>query len=181
MIEIRIPKEINDYKEKLFLGLTLRQTLSIVLLVIINVPAYFGMNETFGSDVTTWFILLNAVPIVVVGFVRPNGMEFEKFAVAFLQTSVLFQQNRPYITENLYEEIANIVQKEKDDRAQAAYLAEKALEIARREEEKRGGKAKQESKTRAPKAQEPKAPKVKEKRVKKEKPDREFVGAHLRK
>lgn len=41
MIEIRIPKEIRTYKEKLFFGLTLRQLICTLIAVVVNVPLYW--------------------------------------------------------------------------------------------------------------------------------------------
>ncbi|MEN8907675.1 MAG: PrgI family protein [Clostridiales bacterium] len=38
MIEVKIPKEIKDYKEKIFLNLSIRQTLSFLagMLVVVH-------------------------------------------------------------------------------------------------------------------------------------------------
>jgi hypothetical protein len=115
MIEIRIPKDINEYKEKIFLGLTMRQVLSLVAIVVINVPAYMLLSPVIGMDGAGWVIMINAVPIGAFGFVKVAGMPIEKFAFLFIMMNFVYPQNRIYASENIYEELANIVEKEKFD------------------------------------------------------------------
>lgn len=45
MIEIRIPKEIKNYREKLFFGLTLRQCICAGVALLICVPLYIFGNK----------------------------------------------------------------------------------------------------------------------------------------
>ena len=45
MIEIKIPKEITDYKEKFLFGLTVRQLVSVVVALAICIPLFI-----FGKD-----------------------------------------------------------------------------------------------------------------------------------
>ena len=40
MIEIKIPKEIRDYKEKFLFGLTIRQFISAAAALAVRVPLY---------------------------------------------------------------------------------------------------------------------------------------------
>lgn len=143
MIEIRIPKDINEYKEKVFFGLTLRQILAIVAIIVINVPAYMLLTPTLGGDVAGWVIMLNAAPIGAVGFVKIGGMHIEQFAILFIFTNFVYPQNRIYATENIYEELANMVQAEKDAIIQEEFearLKEERYRLQQEERQRRAGK-----------------------------------------
>lgn len=113
MIEIRIPQEIQAYKEKLFFGLTLIQTIAIVAIVLINVPAGILLSKArVSADIITWIVLVNAVPIGLIGFYRPYGMDFFQFSKLFLWQTVLTPPHRTYKTANFYEWLADEIQDE---------------------------------------------------------------------
>ena len=50
MIEIKIPKEITDYKEKFLFGLTVRQLVSAVVALAICVPLFIFGKDYLGED-----------------------------------------------------------------------------------------------------------------------------------
>ncbi len=45
IIEVRINKEVRDYQESLFFGLSLRQFLFALLAVLVAVGLYFGLRN----------------------------------------------------------------------------------------------------------------------------------------
>ena len=81
MIEIKIPKEITEYKEKFLFGLTIRQCVCVVAALAVCVPLYIFGKDFLGDDVVGWLVILIAVPIFAFGFFRYGGMPFEKFPV----------------------------------------------------------------------------------------------------
>ena len=103
MIEVRIPKEIKAYKEKLFYNLTLRQTVCSVLAISINVPLYYFGKEYISQDILSWIVLFVAVPIFLVGYFNYNGLNFEDFIKAVFKYNFLYPQKRKYKSENLFE------------------------------------------------------------------------------
>ena len=50
-LEVRINKEVRDYQESLFFGLTLRQFMFALLAVAVAVGIYFGLRPVLGSEV----------------------------------------------------------------------------------------------------------------------------------
>lgn len=96
MIEIRIPKEVTDYKAKLFFGLTTRQCLAVGLALVINVPLYYFGRNYISEDILSWLIILIASPLVLFGFFKYNGMTFEKFAKYFIDYYLKLQK-RPFV------------------------------------------------------------------------------------
>ena len=84
MIEIRIPKEIKTYREKLFFGLTLRQCICAGAALLVCVPLYIWGNRFLPQEAVSWAVVLIAAPLMLAGFFRYNDMNFEQFAVEFI-------------------------------------------------------------------------------------------------
>lgn len=112
MIEIRIPKEIRTYKEKLFFGMNLRQTICTVIVLGINVPLYYFGRQYLGDDLTSWIVLLTSLPLFSIGFFGYNGMTLEQFIIAIIQSELIYPKKRVYKTENLYDILQDVDKKE---------------------------------------------------------------------
>lgn len=101
MIEIRIPKEIKNYREKLFFGLTLRQSVCAGIALIICVPLYIFGNRFLPEEAVSWAVIILALPLMFTGFFSYNDMTFEKFA-AELARSYFTSQKRVYSYEPVF-------------------------------------------------------------------------------
>lgn len=106
MIEIRIPKEIKNYREKLFFGLTLRQSICASVAFLICVPLYIFGNKYIPQEVLSWLVILIAAPLMLAGFFRYNDMTFEQFAVEFIYHNFT-SQKRVYSYEPIFIELRN--------------------------------------------------------------------------
>lgn len=51
MIEVKVPREISDYKQKFLFGLTVRQCVSVALALGICIPMYIFGKKAVGEDV----------------------------------------------------------------------------------------------------------------------------------
>lgn len=121
MIEIRIPKEIKNYREKLFFGLTLRQCICAGAALLICVPLYIFGNKILPQEAVSWLVILIAAPLMFTGFFHYNDMTFEQFAVEYINFR-FFPQKRVYSFEPVFMELRN------------AYLSEElAAEIAEKQ------------------------------------------------
>lgn len=105
MIEIKIPKEIKYYKEKIAFGFTIRQLISVSLALGINIPLYIFGKDIIGEDLMSWLVIIIAVPLAMIGWFNYNGMNFEQFLIAVFQSEFLYPKKRIYKSENLYENI----------------------------------------------------------------------------
>ena len=112
MFAVRIPNEIRAYKEKIALGLTIRQLICSVLAIGICVPLYLKGRKYISDDILSWLIIGIAIPIVGIGFVKIHGMPFEKFVLNVIKTVVILPQKRKFKIENFFEEIENKADKE---------------------------------------------------------------------
>lgn len=105
MISVDIPKDIRDYKEKMAFGLTLRQMVATGIALITCVPLYIFGRQYIGDDTMSWIIIAIALPCVAVGFVKKNGMPFEKYAAAFLRQQLIYPQKTKFKTNNFFREM----------------------------------------------------------------------------
>lgn len=85
-MEVRVNKDIKEYKENMFFGLTLRQFIFSVLGCAVAVALYFALKDKLGLEVATWVCVLGVAPFAALGFLRYNGMPAEQVFIAWLKT-----------------------------------------------------------------------------------------------
>ncbi len=101
-MEIRIIKDIRDFEETIFFGLTMRQFICAVLSVITAVFWYVCLRGILGRETVSWVCIVGAAPVAVAGIFCYNGMTFEKFLWAWLKSSVLLAGKRVWKSENYH-------------------------------------------------------------------------------
>ena len=101
-IEIKIPKEISEYQESVFFGLSLRQFICSLLAVGAAVVLYFVFYLTAGTEAAGWASVLGAAPFAVCGFVRYHGMTAEQTLAAILRSEILTPHKLVFKAENVY-------------------------------------------------------------------------------
>lgn len=99
-MEIKINKEIRDYQEALFFGLSLRQFVCSALAVGVAVAIYFSLRGVLDRETVSWVCIIGATPVAVAGFFRYNSMSFERFLWAFAKSELLFAGHRVWKAEN---------------------------------------------------------------------------------
>lgn len=103
-MEIRINKEIKDYHESLFFGLSFRQFICSAAAVGAAVGIYFGLGRLMDKETVSWLCIAGAAPIAAAGFFNYNGMKLEEFIKAWFYTEFLAAGVRKFQSENyLYE------------------------------------------------------------------------------
>ena len=107
-----MPKEIRDYQESIFFGLSTRQFLCSLLAVGVAVSIYFGLRPFVGSEEVGWMCILGAAPFAACGFFKYHGMTAEKLAWAWLKSEILYPKRLVFQSENLYWEV--LTQREKN-------------------------------------------------------------------
>ena len=103
-MEIRINKEIKDYHESLFMGLSMRQFMCSLGAVGAAVGIYFGLSNVLDKETVSWLCIVCAAPLAAAGFFNYNGMIFEQFVVAYIYSEFICSGVRTYQSENyIYE------------------------------------------------------------------------------
>lgn len=101
-LEVRINKEVRDYQESLFFGLSLRQFLFSLLAVLVAVGLYFSLRSVVGSGEIGWICVLAAFPFAMCGFFQYNGMTFEQFILVLIRSEFLYPKRLVFKSDNLY-------------------------------------------------------------------------------
>lgn len=108
-MEVKINREIRDYTESIFFGLSIRQFIFSVCACGVAVILYFILKPYFGIETLSWVCILGAVPFAVLGFVKYNGMTAEKFISAWIKSEILTAKKLTFKPVNLYyEDLQNI-------------------------------------------------------------------------
>ena len=104
-MEVRINREIRNYTESMFMGLSLRQFIFSVLACGVAVGIYFGLRNHLGNETTSWLCILGAAPFAALGFITYHGMTAEQFAWAWLKSEFIMPQRLTFGAENIYHKI----------------------------------------------------------------------------
>ena len=94
-IEIKIPKEIKEYKETFLFGLTVKKFVSLAVALLICVPLYcFGKNF-MPEEMVSWAVIIVGAPILGVGFITYHNMTFTQLVRRFFDMT-FHPQRRKY-------------------------------------------------------------------------------------
>lgn len=116
-MEVKINKEIRNYTESIFFGLSMRQFFFSVLACVVAIFLYFSLRNSIGAEMLSWICMLGAAPFAVLGFVTYNGMTVEKFIWAWIKSEILVPRHLKFISKNIYYELMKpyIKNKERSD------------------------------------------------------------------
>ena len=103
-MEVKINKEIRNYTESMFFGLSLRQFIFSVLACGVAMGLYFLLRSRFGTETLSWVCILGAFPFAAMGFIKYNGMTAEQFVWAWLKSEFLMPKKLMFLPDNLYYE-----------------------------------------------------------------------------
>ena len=103
-MEVKINREIRNYTESIFFGLSMRQFFFSVIACLVAVLLYFLLKDKFGIETLSWVCILGAAPFAVLGFVKYNGMTAEKFIMAFIKSEFLIPKKLTFKAKNIYFE-----------------------------------------------------------------------------
>ena len=104
-MEVKINREIRNYTESMFFGLSLRQFIFSVLACLVAVGLYFLLKPHLGTEMVSWICILGALPFGILGFVKYNGMSAEKFIWAWIKSELLMPKKLVFRPTNTYYEL----------------------------------------------------------------------------
>ncbi len=113
-MEIKINKEIRQYTESVFFGLSLRQCIFSLLACGSAVAVYFIFKPILNTSIVSWLCMAVAVPFVLLGFVKYNGMTAEKFFIAWVKSEILTPKRLTFKPQNYYLNVYKENQKYKE-------------------------------------------------------------------
>ena len=105
-MEIKINKEIRNYTESMFFGLSMRQFFFAVIGVGFAVLTYFMLRSNLGTETLSWVCMLAAAPFVAMGFITYNGMTAEQFAWTWIKSKFIEPKKVKFECDTFYHEAA---------------------------------------------------------------------------
>lgn len=108
-MEVKINREIREYTESMFFGLSLRQFIFSVLACGVAVGLYFLLRPYVGTETVSWMCVLGAAPFAAIGFLRYHGMNAEQFVGAWIKSEFLLPKQLTFHATNTYYEAMKTV------------------------------------------------------------------------
>lgn len=108
-MEVKINKEVRDYTESIFLGLSFRQFCFSAIACGVAVLIYFSCIDKLGMEITTWLCILGAFPFASLGFITFQSMNAEDILINVWRSFLLSRTDlidKPY---NLYLDVYSIL------------------------------------------------------------------------
>jgi hypothetical protein len=103
-MEVKINREIRDYTESLFFGLSMRQFIFSVLAIGVDIGLYSGLKNVLGKETISWICILGAFPFAALGFIKYHGMSAEQFLWAYIKSEFLIPKKLIFYPVNVYYE-----------------------------------------------------------------------------
>ena len=104
-MEVKINREIRNYTEAMFFGLSLRQFIFSVCACAVAVGLYFLLKPYVGTETVSWMCILGAAPFAALVFIKYNGMTAEKFIYAWIKSEFLMPKKLVFHSTNTYLEL----------------------------------------------------------------------------
>ena len=104
-MEVKINREIRNYTDSIFFGLSLRQFIFSILACGVAVILYFVLKGHFGIETLSWVCILGASPFAAIGFITYNGMTAEKLVYAWIKSEILIPKHLTFKPTNYYNEL----------------------------------------------------------------------------
>lgn len=103
-MEVKINREIRQYTESMFFGLSLRQFVFSILAVGVAIALYFLLKPYVGTETVSWMCILGAAPFAAMGFVTYHGMTAEQFLICWLRSEMIEPREIRFEPVNSYYE-----------------------------------------------------------------------------
>lgn len=103
-MEVKINREIREYTESMFFGLSLRQFIFSILACGVAVGLYFLLRPYVGTETVSWMCILGAAPFAAMGFLKYHGMNAEQFIGAWIKSEFLIPKQLTFHPTNTYFE-----------------------------------------------------------------------------
>ena len=103
-MEVKINREIRNYTESMFFGLSMRQFIFSALAAGVAVALYFALKPIVGMETVSWVCILGAAPFAAMGFITYHGMTAEQFLLTWFRSEMLEPRELRFEPTNLYYE-----------------------------------------------------------------------------
>jgi len=104
-MEVKINREIRDYTESMFFGLSMRQFFFSLAAIGIAVVLYLTLKPVLGLETVSWLCIIGAAPFAAMGFVKYHGMNAEEFLWVWLRSELIEPRELKFQSSTIYFEV----------------------------------------------------------------------------
>lgn len=102
MIKADVPQDVTEYKEQFFFGMNSRQLICSVLMIALAALTFLVGSKFISTDILVYITIFEIAPLAAVGFLKYNGMGFEKIAATVAEFYISNQRRRmEYLPEEM--------------------------------------------------------------------------------
>lgn len=127
-MQIKSNKEVRNYQEQVYFGLTVRQLVFSGLAGGAALGVFFLSQGRLSMEVVSWLCIVVAAPFAAFGFIRWHGMYMEEIIQVLFRSRCVLGRTVYFRPTNTYKVLA------------AAYLREKEREDANAAKRKKSKK-----------------------------------------
>ena len=115
-MEVKINKDVREYTESMFFGLSLRQFVFSIVAAIVAVVIYFWFKPHFGTETVSWMCVLGAAPFAALGFINYHGLNAEQLLWVWLKSEIIEPKKLIFESTTLYYDVLkeNITKRKKE-------------------------------------------------------------------
>lgn len=114
-IEVKVPKDIKEYKEKIIFGLSGRQLVCSIIAIGVGTGAFFAFKNIIPMEFLVYVIMAFSLPPFAFGFFKKDGYKLEKL-IAIYVNFFFTKHKRIYKTELFADDTLDIGVAEKNKR-----------------------------------------------------------------
>lgn len=104
-MEFKMYKEIRNYYERFFMGLSLRQLICGGIGLAVALVLGFGLRGRVSGETLSWIIPSAVVPFFMIGFKDVKGMPMEKFIIAWFKQRFLMPKKLILRNDDIYSKL----------------------------------------------------------------------------
>lgn len=134
-IDIRVHDEISNVAERYY-GFTFRQWIFGILTGIVVIPTWFYLSPILGDDTTSWIVIIEALPIVFIGFIPVQEMPAEKIIPYWIRHYLKLAKPLEYKTDKQLLEEKEAKKRKKHKKVKSSVSNENVTKITRKEKKK---------------------------------------------
>ena len=140
-MEVRVNKEISEYEESMFFGLSLRQFVFSVIGCLVAAGLFILLKPVLGMETASWICIIGAFPFALLGFLTYNKMPAERFLIAWFKSEFLLPKHLSFGNTNLYSKLLGEVDKdEKREKIRTMFHINRGKGIKREKNNKKHNK-----------------------------------------
>ena len=114
-MDVRIPKDIRKYKDKLIGGFTIRQAVSLVVAIGVIPPVWYYLYKlNISMDTIGWLVVAISIPVFSIGWLDIHGMPIEKYIANIFVYNYIYPTKRLYKNSLEMEEYFNVSEKRRE-------------------------------------------------------------------